>query len=377
MITTIDPPGAARARHALVQQLVHGGAITEPVWRAAFEHVPRHLFVPQYYVPGAGGYEEVTGDVPDQYEEWLSTVYSDTHLVTRVTDGAVTSSASQPSLMACMLHHLDLEPGMRVLEIGTGTGFNAGLLRHHTGSHRVVSVDLDPTSVRDARCALDALGFGDIITQAGDGALGHVEHGPYDRIIATCRINRIPTSWLEQLTDTGRVLAPYGNGLLDLHPTGTQTAQGRFLPTPAAFMPMRLPGSPGVSQRPQLPTDAAEATSVSSNDLIDPDFRFLLSVALPDLVWQYDTDAEGTITAARVWTPDRSIAEVSFDTAAVAQQGPGRIWDHIHALLQWYQDRNRPDRTRYGVTVTDTTQHIWLDTTDSPVPQFSPGGLAR
>ena len=107
--------------------------------------------------------------------------------------------------MVEMLEALDLRDGHRVLEIGTGTGYNAALLSHRLGGEHVVSIDIDPDLVRTAEQRLKELGhFPTLVT--GDGQAGVPDHGPYDRIIATCAVPEIPLAWIEQLAPGGQCL---------------------------------------------------------------------------------------------------------------------------------------------------------------------------
>jgi protein-L-isoaspartate O-methyltransferase len=127
----------------------------------------------------------------------LELVYSDTTLITAVADYAErgvqipVSSSSKPDLMVRMLEELDVTDGDRVLEIGTGTGYNAALLCHRLGSQNVFSVDVDPALIAAARSRLARLGYHPTLA-AADGAAGIAEHAPYDRIIATCSVPVIP-----------------------------------------------------------------------------------------------------------------------------------------------------------------------------------------
>jgi protein-L-isoaspartate(D-aspartate) O-methyltransferase len=171
----------------------------DPQWATAFAEVPRHVFVPRFY-PDLDTPEAVDGTDPCRYEEWLDGVYSDESLVTqyRLTPGTTdlwqsTSSSTRPSLMARMLTLLDVHDGHRVLEIGTGTGYNAALLCRRVGSSNVASLDIDAELVDAARRRLVSLDFHPVLT-ARDGATGWAEHAPYDRIIATCAVRTIPTA---------------------------------------------------------------------------------------------------------------------------------------------------------------------------------------
>jgi protein-L-isoaspartate O-methyltransferase len=132
-------------RAALVEHLTDTGVLHSERWRRAFERVPRHVFVPRVFLDrdADGRFVPLDGDHPDRRDEWLRTVYSDDTLITQLdgdddvwktalAEGSVTglptSSSSQPALMATMLEALEVGDGQRVLEIGTGTGYNAALM---------------------------------------------------------------------------------------------------------------------------------------------------------------------------------------------------------------------------------------------------------
>ncbi len=105
-----------------------------------------------------------------------------------------------------MLEALDISLGMSVLEIGTGTGYNAALLCHRLGSACVTSVDIDPALVDAARERLAALGYTPRLA-ARDGSAGYPPGAPYDRVIATVGVHVIPAAWIGQTREGGRILA--------------------------------------------------------------------------------------------------------------------------------------------------------------------------
>ena len=170
----------------------------------AFLRVPRHPFVSHYYEHQSGS-RAWTRYEQSETIAWYEHVYQDQALITQVDEQRrILSSSSQPTIMACMLNALKVEPGMRVLEIGTGTGYNAGLLAALTEDpHLVTTIDIDGSAVEHARTVLtDVVGEGLTVVQ-GDGSKGFSEHAPYDRIIATASTPTLPLSWAEQLAPDG------------------------------------------------------------------------------------------------------------------------------------------------------------------------------
>jgi protein-L-isoaspartate(D-aspartate) O-methyltransferase len=224
----------------LIDTLCASGAV-DADWEAAFRAVPRHLFVPDAVWTGQ---RPPLRPVLRQQEpqEWLELVHSDVALITQVDDGATapgqpgrypTSSISQPSLVAMMLARTELTQGHRVLEIGTGTGYNAALLAHRLGAAAVTSIEIDPTVADGARSALQRTGLGGITVITADGALGYPPHAPYDRILATATCHTVPPAWIAQTRPGGRIVTPwassYHNGtLVHLAVTDDGAAVGRF-----------------------------------------------------------------------------------------------------------------------------------------------------
>lgn len=198
-------------RDRLVDELKAEGAIRSARTEAAFRTVARHRLLETFYMrePGAPRPRRIHQDPDDPDPEHLALVYSDTALATRLEDGWPTSSTSQPSLVARMLELLDLEPGMKVLEIGTGTGYNAALLAELVGDQRlVVSIDLVEDVLVQTRRLLAAAGYGDVVLVCRDGFEGVPEHAPFDRIVATVACPDLSPHWGEQLASDGSMLIP-------------------------------------------------------------------------------------------------------------------------------------------------------------------------
>ena len=180
-------PDAARTR--LVDELRDSGRLTSPAVEAAFRSVPRHLFLP---------------------EMEASEAYQDEAFVIKTgADGLPVSSSSQPAIMAIMLEQLGLAPGQRVLEVGTGTGYNAALMTHLVGERgSVVTVDIDADMVARAQANLAAAGYLNVIVVCGDGGFGGPDYAPYDRLIVTAGAWDLAPEWLAELGPGGRIVLP-------------------------------------------------------------------------------------------------------------------------------------------------------------------------
>ena len=190
---------SAELRRRFADALAREGAITRPEVAEAFATVPREAFVAEGF-HGRDG----TWVAPDA-EGFLTAVYTNDVLVTKIVGGRATSSSSQPSLMAAMIEALDLSPGTRVLEVGAGTGYNAALMS--VAGARVTTVDVQPDVVARAAAALAGVAS-TVDLRLGDGYDGWPDGGPYDRVIVTVGVAGVSPLWLDQLAPGGFVLAP-------------------------------------------------------------------------------------------------------------------------------------------------------------------------
>lgn len=192
MTTTVSDASTDSAdelRARLADRLVKDGTVRTDAVEAAFRQVPRHLFLP---------------GLP------LAEAYADEPVYTkREGDGTRISAASQPKIVAMMLEQLGIQPGERLLELGAATGFNAALMATLTGpAGHVTTIDIDADLVASAREHLAAAGISNVEAVAADGALGHPETAPFDRVIATVGAHDVPAAWLDQLAPGGRLVAP-------------------------------------------------------------------------------------------------------------------------------------------------------------------------
>jgi protein-L-isoaspartate(D-aspartate) O-methyltransferase len=211
-MTDSVPAWEVDARRRLADELRAAGAIRSRIVYDAFRAVSRHVFLPEVYRRRNG---EVVRDRLADGEGDPALVYRDRTFVTLLDDdGAPASSSTAPSTMAFLLEALDLRPGLRVLEIGCGTGYNAALM--HAAGCAVVTVDPLSAEVAKAREALRRHGFPQVRCLAADGYSAVPGGAPYDRVIVSCAIAGVPPGWLAVIAEHARLVAPVLHGGIDM-----------------------------------------------------------------------------------------------------------------------------------------------------------------
>lgn len=169
-------------RHRLIEQLREAG-VRDLALLHAFEQVPRHIFVP---------------------EQFEARAYSDEALP--IGHG---QTISRPSVHALYLQALDLGGEERLLEIGTGSGFQTALLA--TLCRQVFSIERVPQLAAEARARIEALGFSNVAIRAGDGSYGWRRYAPFDAILVAAGAREVPEPLVMQLAIGGRLLVPIGD----------------------------------------------------------------------------------------------------------------------------------------------------------------------
>jgi protein-L-isoaspartate(D-aspartate) O-methyltransferase len=183
----MTPEGALRDE--LIAHLERTRVLRNPRIAAALRAVDRHRFVPTA--------------TPEE-------AYEDKALAIKERDGMVLSSISQPSMIVHMLELLAIAPTDRVLEIGTGSGYNAALLAQLASDGTVVSVEIEPDLIERARAALDEQGYENIVLLHAD-KLAAI-HRAFDRIVVTARSHDIDPDWWRLLAPGGRIVVPLDIG---------------------------------------------------------------------------------------------------------------------------------------------------------------------
>jgi len=218
LVALVLPPGAggqqerfAAERQRMVETQIRARDVRDPRVLAAMATVPRHLFVPEAYRQQA-------------YEDYPLPIGDD-------------QTISQPYIVALMTSLLDLRGGEKVLEIGTGSGYQAAVLAQIAGDVRTIEI-LDSLAAR-ARRTLSELGYDNVHLKVADGWAGWPEEAPFDGIVVTAAPPRVPQPLLDQLKVGGRLVIPVGRFFQDLL-VYTRTEKGfeKRNVIPVRFVPM-------------------------------------------------------------------------------------------------------------------------------------------
>jgi protein-L-isoaspartate(D-aspartate) O-methyltransferase len=206
-----DVEGQLRAR--MVETQIAARGVRDPRVLAAMREVPRHLFV------DASQRQHAYDDQP-------------------LPIAGGTQTVSQPYIVALMTELLDLQPNEKVLEIGTGSGYQSAVLARLT--RHVYTIEIVPELARTAGERLQRLGYHNVTVREGDGYRGWPEEAPFDGIVVTAAPQRIPEPLLEQLAPGGRMVIPVGGFFQELK-VFSKDKDGRVTEKdilPVRFVPM-------------------------------------------------------------------------------------------------------------------------------------------
>ncbi|MCX4515915.1 ATP-grasp peptide maturase system methyltransferase [Streptomyces sp. NBC_01619] len=360
----------AQLHEELLDTLAAGGSLRTDPWKKAAAAVPRHAFLRGGFfrhttVDGFTAWESVL----EGEDGWLEVCYRDESLVTQVAGTIVptdirgqitrepTSSSTLPSLVLRMLEDLHVEAGMRVLEIGTGTGYSTAVLSTRLGDQNVTSVEYDEGVAARARTALAQFGTHPTLV-TGDGLLGHAADGPYDRIIATCGVKTVPGAWIEQTRPGGSILATIGGWLgaselarLTVHDDGT--ASGPLLSGQVSFMLARPHTPPPLGLLPDLSEGKEREAIIGADVLTDWTSRFVVQFAVPD-VQRLTLNQDGRTEHVLIDVASGSWAALYQDDRGrwiARQHGPHPVWDAAEEQLGRWHAAGTPAVEEFTVTV--------------------------
>ena len=178
-------------RKTLVQNLIYEGRILSDLVKKAFLKTPRELFL------------------PDHLKKYA---YVDTPL--EIGKG---QTISAPHMVAIMCEELDIKPGQKILEIGAGSGYHAGVVANMVGEKgHIYSIERFTELAEKAKENLKKANIKNVKIEIGDGSVGFLKYAPYDRIYVTCGAPNIPKPLINQLKDPGKLLIPVGNTICNL-----------------------------------------------------------------------------------------------------------------------------------------------------------------
>jgi protein-L-isoaspartate(D-aspartate) O-methyltransferase len=315
------------------------------------------------------------GDDPDR---WSALCASDEAIVIQVDDGASqvrrgvrpTSSSSAPPLMSAMLDRLRLGGSQTVLEIGTGTGFNAALLAERVGATNVTTIECDPTLAEHARTRLARAGLAGVTVVTGDGGKGYPPRAPFDRIIATAAVHEIPYAWVEQTRPGGLIVAPFtptlAGGRLAVLTARDGVATGHFADT-VAFMYLRqqrpVPVWWGDDEARADYTEHVSDRAPAAEVFDDPTAAFGVGLLMPGCVQGRTIGTDGTPTLRVCDSASASWASCTEVGAGyrIRQHGPRPLWADLEASHALWSAAGRPEHTRFHITVTSGGQDVGIE----------------
>lgn len=316
--------------------------------QTAFAKVPRELFWagPDPYDPSSGG-------------------------LLKSADNVVISTASMPFAMAQIMLAAELRDGMRVMELGAGSGYMAAILAERLGQGNVVTIEADAEMVGMAAKNLAAAGFGDVEVVTGDGLDG-LPGRQFDAILASFSVTGIPPAWLQQCPG-GRIVAPWATRWTS-HNTDPKVsaaavlnvrdgaASGRFYPN-LRFMQAHAqrfdripaltnPGSSRYSIGPRLRPGAVIGK-------FHPAAAFYLGLVLSGVGYRMD---DGVITVCDDTSWARAVGDEAMMRTEVLQAGPRDLWTELQTAYTGWCAMRHPSIDRFGVSVDTAGRHrYWLD----------------
>jgi protein-L-isoaspartate O-methyltransferase len=332
-----DAARLAEARYALHRRLAAGSPLLAPRLAAAFLYVPRHPFLPWHEAVGGG---------------------------------------ELPLAQAEVLDALDVRPGSRVLEVGTGSGYGTALLCWLAGASNVTSTDAAPEVVERARERLECVGYRPVLAVAGADA-GCGRRAPFDRLVANVAVqgaaaDGVAAAWLAECAPGAVLVARVAGAVARLEVRADGTAAGRFLPTSVAdpLPGLAAPGEayagwPGLQRPTRVPGEVLE----------DRAFAFFARLHLPDA-------AHGVAGGHLLETPDGAHAHVAGHTVTVG--GQRDLWavvERAHAgwlalhrpRREWFEIHVGPDHQRVTYRTPHGAEHHW----DLPPPARPRPGRRR
>ncbi|MEU9342934.1 ATP-grasp peptide maturase system methyltransferase [Streptomyces sp. NPDC048278] len=376
---------AVLLRRKLAKELARGGAVDDPRWLAAADEVPRHRFVPGFYLAagendenGLTVWEPVTAEL--DHGKWLAAAYSDTTLITQFDDrepdwsapevrhgGAPTSSSTLPSLVLRMWADAEVDEGHTVLEIGTGSGYSTALACERLGSADVTSIDVDPDRLAVAADALYGCGYTPTLAVA-DGRYGYWPEARFDRIVGACSFRSVPDALVAQTRPGGKILLTlsgwlygYARVLLTVGEDGT--AEGPLLPGTVSFMSVRAHAAPvfgnpahwvaGLPEKARVARHGPERITAARPEAFH--LRFLAQCAVPDTQMTSVGKIVHLVDVVRGSAASLTPCDGGWE---VREAGPVRLWERVEDVVDAFESAGCPGPETFGLRVCGREQRL-------------------
>ena len=371
---------ASVERYGLVQTLKQKGAINDPAVEAAFLAIPRHRFLNNFYISDqvAPLHWKLIQPSSLEPDTWFELVYANAPHVIQLNEmGIPTSSSSDPEIMAQALEAATLAPGMHVMEIGTGTGYNAALLAHLVENPALVTtIEIDIDLAQQAKRCLDNVVGPGMCVVTGDGFQGYQPQAPYDRIIATASTQTIPLMWLDQLREGGIIVmhlpGHLGPGCIlrfQKHGPG-RSGSGQIIMR-SSFMELQNSSVPAPVVPQLLSQLLAEGVTTKfslSSDYFNPtlfwneDLAFLLQTVFPKMYLM-------SIVKQIQDSPDLCLLDDQTRTLLIFSpngehqwslevRGEAQLWERVLMVYQQWVLLQRPVATAYRLIVDNQGKQI-------------------
>ncbi len=323
----------------------------------AFRVVPRYEFLPSFFErlysnSNRRGWRTVSFSTNER--EWLEKIYTNRPLIISIDeDGFAERSSLQPGLIAQMIQSVQVRRGCRVLEIGTGTGYNAALVGSIAGPENVVTIDENDALLDVVRARIERTIGPDVTVLCLESRNLPESLGLFDAIIVNGSCERIDPSWMRALMPGGRIvfnwMKSFTNVMIQAEKTG-RNLTGRVCQYDGDLISMY--GGQGTQHGPlpYVPLPLIAYFACQSPIFGDPDFRFFLQINMPSL--RYDHYSKLS-SGERVYVVRDIDSNRIVHFFPLKIRGDASLWKEIYALYEKFEQLQQPSRKEFLLTVNE------------------------
>jgi protein-L-isoaspartate O-methyltransferase len=367
------PDGGTRPaalRNRMVDQLATDGVVTDQRLIDALRAVPRHLCAGTFVVPGRrGSYVRFTqldtgpGGADARESAWERVYDPDQPLVVQFADDGrpdlVMSSAADTARLLAAAHLTSRD--LRVLLVGTGTGYTAAVLARLVYAGGITALEIDPAIDERAHGALAACGV-EVLQRVEDGRLGYDPRADFDAIVSTCDVVRVPSAWIRQLKPSCHIATTMAGQIITLTKTSTAGVHGRFVAAPrmtttALRIPHEGSRAAALAELAQREDGYVVEMPPPGGSVEHPTLAWLRELVYPEVTFLAEDNGYVALD------PDSgSWARAIRGSRQVAVGGPRTgLWRELLDLWASWEQAGRPTPDQYGMTASTFGVHeLWL-----------------